>query len=198
MPPALDTANAPGVHPYMRTSWFQKVFATDLSGTTAHIGTPIRASSEPQGFVSASRHVSAEFMFYGKGADNATITGIRIYAVTLMGGPPAMDYRKLILYEPQLLVTVNGSTLLSTTVGIAGGFIDETYRFADTIPAITKSAYATYLEALTGRTIQFFNPADNLNIARIGIPDFGMSHGFVVDLEGGTATAMNCLMGLWT
>jgi len=188
--------SADGIYPLSRYSWFRKVYPIDVV-TATDVPPPVRGNTEPVGFVPGRHNVAAEFAFYGKGANNTTIA-VTIWLVRLLGGPPRSDGREPTIFDPISLGTL--TVALSTGApGFAGGYIDNTYLFADDVTvAWSPSAYMTYLQNITGKAVQVYDPADDLNIATLCIPDFGMAHGFVIDLNPGTATAMNALLGLWT
>ena len=195
--PFIDSPrSADAIYPISRYTWFRKVYPVDVVLAT-DVPPPVRGITEPVGFVQGQHHVSSEFAFYGKGANNASIV-VNIWLIRLLGGYPKFDGREPTIYDPVSLGTLTVE-LSSSMPGFAGGYIDNTYLFADDVTvAWSPSAYMTYLQDLTGQSVRTYDPADNVNIATLGIPDFGMAHGFVIDLNPGTATAMNALLGLWT
>lgn len=101
----------------------------------------------------------------GATANNDTVD-VQVYLGDIYGEPGQ---------SPVAVFTLLGTatfTFASGLTGVAGGYIGSAEFFADTV-SWSGSAYATYIENETGKTIRTYSPADDANVAEVTIPDFG-------------------------
>ncbi len=129
--------------------------------------------------------------FGGSGANNATITGVHVYAMT-----PCYEYASatpganpaLIDYELNDL-GIFVPTLASGPAGIGGATSATATRMADTLTFTESAAYTAIQTAYGIADVQTYNPADDANVAFAIIPTLGWCTGLVFDWDLGTATS---------
>lgn len=177
--PSPDTVTVQGHPDGVPVPVVEPIPADDLAkvqSTNSTDGTfPSRIPTTTQPTASATRAVltwagrSTLFLIpYGTGADNATITGVRV-----------LGWQKIsTLWVPTAICTFAGT--LSTIVGVSGAAVTDTERFCDTITLTN------------GIGVVLTSLADNTGISAIevGIDGFDLVE-VIFDL--GTATAANCL-----
>jgi hypothetical protein len=141
---------------------------------------------------------------FGQGANNATITGARLYAVNFTG-EGGKGWRGPLVVN--LLATL--AVTLGNAVGSAPGgsvLLTAADRIADTI-TLTKSAYLKELERTLGldttsdasgnNGARAYSPADDTQ-GCVWIPDCGNADAIFFDTDLGTATAANFLVRPWS
>jgi hypothetical protein len=123
-------------------------------------------------------------MFYGAGADDST------FDVRIIGWDPTIDVSLKPLWVPRILTTL--TITLSTAVGIAGSYVIDTDRFADTLVVhATVAPQATFTDVVSAAaasrgTVEIFSPANNV-IAWANIPLRGCTLiEFSYDMTGAT------------
>lgn len=131
---------------------------------------------------------------FGKGADNSTFTLVlwgrrRTSAARNSAespvGPAQASADGSVIKLGTLVCT------LSAAVGVSGGMIGTSYRFADTL-AWTAETYWTSLATAFGVDVVVHSPGSD-KLAEFIIPDAGGLGEIIVTGTLGTATAWNCL-----
>lgn len=116
---------------------------------------------------------------YGTGADDATITGMRVIGWSRLPGDQATTQS---LWIPFILLEC--AAILSTAVGVAGSVLTSTYRFCDTITLVGTSGNANISHEL-------ISPTGNV-IASVTCDTKGCQK-VQVTFDLGTATAANAI-----
>jgi len=192
VPPATMNTSATRVIPVTHTSPWKIASNTDSVNNSALGSIPSKADIAPGGGSPTSGIIFGPEMgslllirFFGTGVDNSTYTG-RIWRWDQIVRRAALttdDPNTAIQWTPELhcafTITLCGKT------GIAGGLIDASHRYADTIAVTTDRGLAPLNTRVIGPGGDDVPAA--LAIDYIGSPVFEAE----ITLSGGTATAMN-------
>lgn len=175
-------------------------FANKEALTTANANLQLFAMGATGDDSGGMRWRGVQVFPFGRGANNATITGVRVYAVNYTGEQDQGQRGPLTV---NLLATV--VVTLGNAVGSAPGgtvLLTASDRIADTI-VMTKSAYLKELERTLGldttsdatgnNGARAYSPADDTQ-GCFWIPDCGNADALLFDTDLGTATAANFLL----
>lgn len=128
-----------------------------------------------------------DLIFFGDGAEDDTFDGVAGYYKPLWYKDSSGEH---VQYEP--VVMARFTVTLGARTGIAGGIVDDSMLWADTITISVNQQPSPYGSRVTGMADQTGSPSGSDGIASLLLDALGASQGFVYLLANGDVENVGC------